>query len=581
MKVAVLTPLKPGIVIGSVALVTFALCAFHSANDKVQSTPIFREVAHEVGLDFHHYTGATGEFYLPEIMGPGVALFDYDGDGDLDVYFVQGAILDKRKHLIDSLFPPVGDSPPHNRLFRNDLVEMGQLHFTDVTSKAGLGHEGYGMGVAVADYDNDGDLDLYVTNFGSNVLYRNNGDGTFTDVTAEAGVDDVRWSTGAAFLDYDRDGYLDLFVTNYLAFTVEGNKKCFNVAGERDYCSPSIEEPLPSRLFRNQRNGKFLDVTEAAGIESAFGAGLGVVCADFNSDGWIDIYVANDGYPNLLWINKSDGTFKETGLVSGSAVNADGKPSAGMGVTAADFDNDGDEDVFVTNLINESNTLYVNDGATHFYDGTSQFGLSLASLPYTGFGTGWFDYDNDGRLDLFVANGAVTILPALRGSPYPFHQRNHLFHNECGNFRDVTKVAGAAMELSEVSRGVAIGDIDNDGDIDIVVTNNNGPARLLRNEMRSQGHWIEVRLEGVKCNRSALGARVVVLRKGQPPLWRRVHTDGSYLSANDIRVHFGLGPSTSVEAIMVEWPGGDKEVWKNIVVDTMLALHQGTGSPSR
>jgi enediyne biosynthesis protein E4 len=546
--------------------------------DKFQVTPIFSEVANEVGLDFHHYTGATGEFFLPEIMGSGVALFDYDGDGDLDVYLLQGALLDKQKSLSDSMFPPL--EPPHNKLFRNDLVETGRLHFTDVTAKAGVGYEGYGMGVAVGDYDSDGDLDLYLTNFGSNVLYRNNGDGTFTDVTAQAGVDDPRWSTGAAFLDYDHDGDLDLFVVNYLAFTVRGNKKCYNVAGERDYCSPSIEEPLPSRLFRNEGNGRFVDVTEEAGIGSPFGAGLGVACADFNSDGRIDIYVANDGYPNQLWVNKGDGTFKEVGLISGSAVNADGKASAGMGVTVNDFDNDGDEDLFVTNLINETNTLYLNDGNAFFHDATIQYGLARASLPYTGFGTEFFDYDNDGRLDLFVANGAVTILQSLRGTEYPFRQINQLFRNE-GKFRELTKEAGPALELSEVSRGAAFGDIDNDGDVDIVVTNNNGPVRLLRNEVGSLQHWIEVRLEGVRGNPSGLGARVAALRKDQAPLWRRVHTDGSYLSANDFRVHFGLGQSTRLEAVIVEWPAGDREVWRNPIVDKILTLRQGTGSRTR
>ncbi len=316
----------------------------------------------------------------------------------------------------------------------------------------------------MGDYDNDGDPDLYVTNFGHNVLYRNNGDGTFTDVTREAGVDDERWSASAAFLDYDRDGDLDLFVTNYVDFTLLGNKRCFAATGEPDYCTPAIYRPVPDRLFRNEGGGKFVDVTLTSGIGSAFGPGLGVVCADFNLDGWTDIYVANDGAANLLWINKGNGTFEEAGLLSGAAYGTDGIARAGMGVTAGDFDNDGDDDILVTNLRREGSTLYRNDGRGFFYDATTESGLTQASFPYTGFGVEWFDYDNDGYLDLFVANGAVTILETLRGSRYPFHQRNQLFRNEGEGKKLVETSAGPAFQLSEVSRGAAFGDIDNDGD---------------------------------------------------------------------------------------------------------------------
>ena len=557
-------------------------CSSHqslSYKETSAATPLFRDVAQQVGLHFDHYTGATGEFFLPEIIGSGVALFDYDADGDLDVYFLQGALLDEGKSLGDSLFPPGPNSTLQNALFRNDLVETRRLQFVNVTAKAAVGHEGYGMGVAVGDYDSDHDLDLYVTNFGSNVLYRNNGDGRFTDVTKEAGVDDVRWSTGAAFLDYDLDGDLDLYVVNYLAFTVQGNKSCFDAVGERNYCHPSIEEAAPDRLFRNQGKGKFVDVTEQAGITSAFGRGLGIAGADFNADGWIDIYVANDGDPNLLWINRGDGTFEEMGLVSGSAYNADGTAEAGMGVSVADFDDDGDDDIFVTNLRRETNTLYVNDGRANFHDATGVFGLAQASFDYTGFGTGWFDYDNDGALDLFVANGTVTILQALRGSAYPFAQRNQLFNNDReGHFAEVTAEEGQAMAFSEVSRGAAFGDIDNDGDVDVLIANNNGPARLLQNQIGSFHHWLEIRLTGAKGFSGGLGARVAVLRKDKPPLWRRVHTEGSYLSANSTRVHFGLGDRPIVQGVMVAWPGGDREVWKNVTTDSIVTLRPGTGS---
>jgi enediyne biosynthesis protein E4 len=550
-----------------------------SPKNTLPSTPVFLEVARRVGLEFDHFIGATGEFYMVEIMGSGVALFDYDGDGDLDVYFLQGALLNKRKSMNDSLFPaPPG--PLTNRLFRNYLVEEGKLRFSDVTAQAGVGGKGYAMGAAVGDYDNDGDWDLYVTNFGHNILYRNNGDGTFTDVTLEAGVDDIRLSTGAAFVDYDNDGNLDLFVLSYVDFTIEGNKDCWHAVGIRDYCLPAQYNPLPGRLFRNEGNGSFVEVTKETGIGSASGAGLGITCADFNSDGWIDVYIANDGTPNHLWMNQGNGTFKEMGLIAGVAFSEDAMVEAGMGVSAADFDNDGDEDLFVTNLTGETNTLYVNDGKANFYDATRQFKLAIPSLPYTGFGTEWFDYDNDGDLDLFAANGAVRIVESLRGTPYPYRQKNQLYRNEGqGGYVDVSSQAGPALALAEVSRGAAFGDIDNDGDIDIVVSNNNGPARLLLNEVGSRYHWLQVRLDRAKGNRYGIGARVGVFREGHKPLWRRAHTDGSYLSANDPRVHFGLGRGAKINSVVVQWPGSKAEAWDGVSADKVLTLREGSGRP--
>jgi hypothetical protein len=539
-------------------------------------------VAAETGLRFQHFTGATGQFYLPEIMGAGVALLDYDGDGDLDIFLVQGTVLEPGKGLGDPLsdarFPPAAGWKRGNRLFRNMLKETGKLQFVDVTEQAGLGsgQSGYGMGVAVGDYNNDGYPDLYVTNFGSNNLYRNNGNGTFTDVTREAGVADGNWSASAAFVDYDRDGYLDLYVTHYLDFTVRGNKECFDPTGERDYCAPSAYKPVVHRLFRNLGNGTFQDVTQRAGIGAAVGPGLGVTCADFNGDGWPDIYAANDGAANLLWLNNGNGTFREAALLAGAAYSADGVARAGMGVTAGDFDGTGNESILVTNLNREGATLYRNNGRGEFGDATMQFGLYQPTFPYTGFGAGWFDYDNDGRPDLFIANGAVTILERLRGTPYPFRQRNLLLHNEGARFRDTSGAAGPPFQLSEVGRGAAFADIDNDGRIDIVVANNNGPVRLLLNETAPRGHWLEVRLQGVKCNRDGIGARVAVLRAGQPPLWRRVHTDGSYLSASDVRVHFGLGESTAAQ-VLVEWPDGFKETWDQVRGDSFVTLREGTG----
>jgi hypothetical protein len=534
---------------------------------------MFREAAAETGLRFQHFTGATGRFYLPEIMGSGVALLDYDGDGDLDIFLVQGTFLDPGKG---------------NRLFRNMLKETGKLQFVDVTEQAGLSHadlshadlsqSGYGMGVAVGDYNNDGYPDLYVTCFGSNILYRNNGNGTFTDVTREAGVQDGGWSASAAFVDYDKDGYLDLYVAHYLDFTVRGNKECFDATGERDYCAPIAYKPVLHRLFRNLGNGKFQDVTQAAGIAAAVGPGLGVTCADFNGDGWPDIYVANDGAANLLWLNNGNGTFREAALRAGAAYSVDGVARAGMGVAAGDFDGTGHESILVTNLTREGATLYRNNGRGEFDDATMQSGLYQPTFPYTGFGVGWFDYDNDGRPDLFISNGGVTIMESLRGTPYPFHQRNLLLHNEGVRFRETSGEAGPPFQLSEVGRGAAFGDIDNDGRIDIVVTNNNGPVRLLLNQTAPAGHWLEVRLQGVKCNRDGIGARVAVLREGHAPLWRRVHADGSYLSASDLRVHFGLGERPA-DRVLVEWPDGLKESWNRVRQDSLVTLREGTGQP--
>ncbi|MBA3440024.1 MAG: CRTAC1 family protein [Pyrinomonadaceae bacterium] len=542
---------------------------------------LFRDVAAETNLSFHHFTGATGQFFMPEIMGAGCALFDYDGDGDLDAFLLQGTILDETKRLGDARFPPPPGWKPGHRLFRNELIPSKKLRFTDVTEQVGMGRTSYGMGAAVGDYDNDGDPDLYVTNFGPNILYRNNGDGTFADVTREANVDDPRWSMSAAFLDYDRDGRLDLFVANYIDFTSKGNKKCRTPTGEPDYCAPNVYRPIPSRLFHNDGSGQFIDVTQASGIGSAFGPGLGVTCADFNNDGFVDIYVANDGAANLLWMNKGDGTFEESGLLAGAAYAMDGAARAGMGVAAGDFDNDADEDILVTNLTKQGSTLYRNNGRGSFDDATLQFNLVQPSFLSTGFGVGWFDYDNDGWLDLFAANGAVTLLPEQRGTPYPFRQRNQILHNEGDGkgFREATNAAGPALQLSGVSRGAAFGDIDNDGRIDILVTNNNGPARLLLNETDSRFNWLQVRLEGSREHPNVIGARVSALRKNRKPLWRRTHTDGSYLSASDQRVHFGLGPETGLEGVVVVWPGGEKEIWTNIQLRTLVTLRRNSGKP--
>jgi hypothetical protein len=538
----------------------------------------FRDAAAESGLRFRHTNGATGHFYMPEIMGSGVALFDYDNDGDLDVYLVQGRPL-------DGASPSAGG----NRLFRNDLIgpgSRGELHFTDVTDQAKVGLSAVGMGVAVGDIDNDGWQDLYVTNFGSNVLYRNNGDGTFSDVTARAGVDDRRWSTSAAFLDYDRDGDLDLIVVNYVAFTVAGDKVCRDHAGARDYCPPGAYAPVPPRLFRNDGAGRFSDVSDASGVSRAYGAGLGVAVGDFDGDGWPDIYVANDAMANQLWINQRNGTFDDRGLLSGTAVNAGGRPEGSMGIALGDSDNDGDEDLFVTNIATETHAMYVNDGTGNFEDARVRAGLAASTAEMTGFGTNWLDYDNDGRLDLIVVDGAVNVIERLRGQPVPYRQHNLLFHNEGrGVFQDVSAMSGVEFTRLDVARGLATGDIDNDGDIDVVVPNNNTPVRLLLNqtitsrvgEVPASAHWIELTLVAPSDNRFGIGARVGVAREGQPTLWRRVRTDGSYLSASDDRIHVGLGDSDRVSSVTVEWPDGLHESFTGIAIDRLVPLKRGEG----
>jgi len=537
----------------------------------------FTDRAEESGLNFTHVNGMSGKFYYAEIIAPGAAMFDYDNDGDLDIYLVQGQML-------GASITPAASPPLKGRLFRNDLVVNPDgtrtLRFTDVTEASGINARGYGMGVATGDFNNDGCVDLYLTNLGPNQLFRNNCDGTFTDVSKQSRTDDPSWSVSASFLDYDRDGWLDLFVGNYLNWRVGSSMPCFSPSGRPDYCSPNVYQPQPSRLYHNNRDGTFTDATAAAGITREFGPALGVSTADFNGDGWIDIYVANDGQPNQLWINQHDGTFKNTGLLSGTALSAHGKAKAGMGVDAGDFDNDGDEDLFVTNLTGEGNDLYVNDGSGLFEEQSARSGLGVASRAYTGFGTAWFDIDNDGWLDLALVNGAVQTLEALRrvNDPFPLHQRKLLFRNlGNGRFDDVTARGGAAFQLSEVGRGAAFGDIDNDGDVDVLVANNNGKPRLLINKIGSRNHWIGLRLVGKQAPRDMLGARVGIVRDNGSTLWRRARSDGSYASANDPRVLVGLGQSAHVPRVRVLWPSGTTEEWSAVAIDRYTTLKEGDG----
>jgi hypothetical protein len=546
----------------------------------------FVERAQASGLDFVHFNGMSGSFYQPEIMGPGVGLFDYDADGDLDVYLAQGQMLGVGKTLSDALVPPVAPLPLRGRLFRNDL-QVGadgtrRPQFTDVTGASGIDSRGYGMGVAAGDVDNDGCVDVYLTNFGPNQLFRNKCDGTFADVSKASGTGDAGWAVSAAFVDVDRDGWLDLFVGNYLIYSVDRTIRCAGASGLPDYCPPERYPPQPSRLYRNRGNGTFIDVTADSGLARAFGPALGVATADLNGDGWIDIFVANDQQENQMWINQRDGTFRNLALLWGTALGESGAVKANMGVDAGDFDNDGDEDLFITELTGQGSTLYVNDGTGLFEEQSARAGVRLATLPYTGFGAGWLDYDRDGWLDVLSVNGLVTQdLDALGPhNPFPLQQPKLLLRNlGTGTFEDVSDRAGAAFKLSEVGRGAAFGDIDNDGDVDVVVANDAGPVRLLVNEVGGGHHWVGLRLVGTDGRRDMLGARVGIIREAAPTLWRRARADGSYASANDPRVLVGLGPSAAAPRVRVIWPSGRVEEWPHVPIDRYTTLTEGSGSP--
>jgi len=545
----------------------------------------FTDRAQKTGLDFVHVNGASGEFYYPEILPPGVALLDFDNDGDLDVYLIQGKMIGKdvqgtgeattqRATVSEKLT---------GRLFRNDLQVRPDgtrdLRFSDVTDASGIRATQYGLGVATGDVDNDGWVDLLLTNFGTNQLFRNNGNGTFTDWSKQSGIEDMsgRFAVSAAFLDYDRDGSLDLYVGNNVNYSVQNETKCPNMAGARDYCPPQIYGGQPDRLYRNQGKGRFVDVSAQALVGGKFGPALGIATADFNGDGWIDIYVANDGEENLLWLNQRNGTFKDVALVSGAALTAEGKAEASMGVDAGDFDNDGDEDLFMTELTSQGSNLYVNDGSGKFRDLSAVSGLGQITRPYTGWGTAWFDYDNDGWLDVLTVNGTIVSSEAREKQPFPYDQRKLLIRNlGDGRFDDVSRQAGAAFALSEAGRGAAFGDIDNDGDVDVLVGNDAGRVRLLVNNVGNRNHWLGVRLTGRRTPRDMLGARVTVIRTAGSKLLRRARADGSYGAANDPRVLVGLGTSTEKPAVEVRWPDGRVETWHDVAIDRWMTLKEGT-----
>lgn len=527
----------------------------------------FRDGTSVSGINFHHFNGMSGKRYLVETMGSGVCLLDYDGDGRLDVYLMQGA-------------PTPGsekpDPPPANALYRN----LGEGRFQDVTARAGVGDEGQGQGCTAGDMDGDGDLDLYLVNYGANVLFRNNGDGTFANVTQAAGVGDANWGSSAAFADVDRDGDLDLYVVNYVDFRYDNHKYC----GDRTrnlqyYCSPKAYNAAPDVLYSNDGSGHFTDVTREAGVfNDKEGKGLGVTFADVDADGDLDIYVANDSTRNFLFRNDGMGHFRDVTMLAGVGYSESGRPQAGMGIGFGDYDNDQALDLVVTNLSNQSNELYRNLGGGIFTDPTFRSGIGGPSMLFVGFGVAWLDLDADGDLDLFVANGHILDNVKVLSDIMTYPQRNHLYENlGGGRFREVSALAGPGLNLEEVSRGLAVGDMDGDGDLDLVLSGNGSRAVLLINETETDGHYLRLRLRRKSGDRFAVGARVLLSAGGVRQV-REVVTGTSYQSQSELTLHFGLGEATSIDSLEVRWPTGRREQFTVKGVDRVLTLTEGTGA---
>jgi Tfp pilus assembly protein PilF len=539
----------------------------------------FVDATSSSGLKFQHHNSATSNKYLIETMTGGVAIFDYDNDGWMDVFFVNGARLKDRQPDGE----PLDKSAPQfwNRLYRNNHDGT----FVDATEKSGLRGRGYGMGAAAADYDNDGFSDLFVTNYGEAILYHNNGDGTFSDVTARARLMVEGWATGAGFFDYDNDGYLDLFVCRYLQWNFrEGSLFCgVNQPGGRSYCHPDKFQPISNHLFKNNGDGTFSDVSRASGISASLGKGLGVAFGDFNNDGFTDINVANDSFPQFLFKNNGDGTFTEVGKMSGVSYTEDGKTFAGMGTDFADVDNDGNPDIVTTALPYEYFSFFRNEGNGSFSYATLTSGLGKVTRLFSGWGMRIFDYDNDGRKDLFFANGHVMDNIELTQPHLSYRQKPLLLRNVGNEFVNVSPTSGEIFSRDWAARGAAFGDLDNDGGVDIVVSTCAGPAYCLRNEGGNRNHWIGIQLRGVRSNRQGIGAKIKLTTSNGQTQYNTVSTAGSYLSASDSRVFFGIGEEQSIKEIRIRWPSGIEQVIATPKPDQFLKVIEESpaeGSPT-
>jgi hypothetical protein len=543
------------------------------------ASPTFRDAARQAGLDVTHVNGASDEKYFPEIIGSGGLFLDFDNDGWLDVFLVDGG----------SYADPAVARRARHRLFRNRKDGT----FEDVTAASNIRHRDYGMGACAGDIDNDDLIDLYITNVGHNVLYRNAGSGRFEEVPKAGGADSAMWSTSCAFVDFDRDGDLDLFVTNYVDLSRGRNLQTSGLNVEplfcgfagppaiRDYCHPLIYPPLPSVLYRNTGKGTFEDVSKQAGIAPYRGNGLGVSVSDIDDDGWPDVFVANDSTPNFLFHNGRNGTFTEIAGLAGVAVASDGKARAGMGTAFGDFAGTGRPGLIVTNHETEMHSLFVNQGGRLFADATIRSGIGPATRPYVGFGVVFFDYDNDGRLDVSIVNGNVMANVTKVRAGGKFAQRKLLLRNETGvRFVDVTKAAGPGFAIEGVGRALASGDVDNDGDLDLLVTNNGERVNLLLNDGGNSSNAILVQAIGTKSNRSGIGTKLT-LTAGTRRQVREIVSGASYLAQNDLRAHFGIGRATAAERLEVRWPDGSTEVVANPPINHVVTIRQGKGLVTR
>jgi len=521
----------------------------------------FRDATSAAGIHFVHDNAASSEKYLIETMGAGAAWLDYDNDGWLDLYLVNSAGT--------KAYTPA--QRLRGALYRNN----GDGTFTDVTQRAGVEAAGlFGMGVAVGDYDNDGFPDLYIAGYGRSILYHNNRDGTFTDVTAKAQVANTgKWGSSAAWFDYDRDGRLDLIVANYVDFTPENNRVCVE-NGHRSYCHPNKYRGQTPALYHNNGDGTFTDVSAASGIGAKAGNGLGVVCFDFNGDGWADVFIANDSMENFLFVNRHNGTFAEIAVEAGVAFGEDGKPEAGMGVDVGDYDHDGRPDLFVTHLDLEWNRLYRNRGDGTFDDATFTSKIGSSNYHLSGFGTGFIDYDNDGWPDIFIANGHVLDNVQLFHAGTAWAEPKTMYRNRGGWFEVVTNQLGSDLVVPRAGRGAAFADFDNDGDIDILVTNNGQAPQLLRNDGGNRNHWLGLRLVGTRSNRDGIGAKVTVKAGGSTQV-QEMKAGSSYQSAHDPRLHFGFGRAAKVDSLRIEWPSGTQETFTDVPADRFVRVEEG------